>query len=67
MDKINMIQTEILAEKEFIFQHEEVIFLILGKKYEKLCDLKRKIITKHLDMEEEIVENDDDVQVICYR
>lgn len=62
-----MIREEILAEKEFIFQYENGILLILRKKYEDLYNLKRKIISKHLDKEEEILIDDEDVQVIYYR
>ncbi len=67
MNKINMIREEILAEKEFIFQYENGILLILRKKYEDLYNLKRKIISKHLDKEGEILIDDEDVQVIYYR
>lgn len=67
MDKINMIREEILSEKEFIFQYENGTLLILRKKYKELYNLKRKLISKHLDKEEEIFIDDGDVQVIYYR
>ena len=67
MDKIKMIQEEILAEKEFIFPYENGILLILRKKFEKLYNLKRKIISNHLDKEEKILMEDKYIQVIYYR
>ena len=52
MDVITKIGKEILSKNEFIFQYETGIMVILIKKYEKLFDLKRKIIIQLLGKEE---------------
>ncbi|MBE6496738.1 MAG: hypothetical protein E7Z81_00425 [Methanobrevibacter sp.] len=67
MDVITKIGKEILSKNEFIFQYETGIMVILIKKYEKLFDLKRKIIIQLLGKEEEIILDDEDVQVIFFK
>lgn len=67
MDVITKIGKEILSKNEFIFQYETGIRVILIKKYEKLFDLKRKIIIQLLGKEEEIILDDEDVQVIFFK
>jgi len=67
VDVITKIGKEILSKNEFIFQYETGIMVILIKKYEKLFDLKRKIIIQLLGKEEEIILDDEDVQVIFFK
>ncbi|WP_346661339.1 hypothetical protein [uncultured Methanobrevibacter sp.] len=66
MDVITKIGEEILSKNEFIFQYGTGIMVILIKKYEKLFNLKRKIIIQLLG-KEEIILDEEDVQVIFFK